>query len=76
MLRTDVSLYCYLVIGVCLYGKYGFNIEMEKVEVDCSLETACFPFPFCLSFIKVIRLSVVSSVVSGHLGEAGCKAFC
>lgn len=34
-----------------------------------------FPFPFCLSFIKVVRLSVVSGVVSGHLGEAGCKAF-
>ena len=50
MLRTDVSLYCYLVIGFCSYDKYGFNIEIEKVEVDCSSETALFPFSLLFFF--------------------------
>lgn len=43
-LRTEVSLYFYLVMGFCLHDKYGFNVEMEKVEVNSVLEIVLFLF--------------------------------
>lgn len=31
-------------MGFCLHDKYGFNVEMEKVEVNSVLEIVLFLF--------------------------------